>query len=356
MLHAIIALGALLFPAASDSRLEVEPPQEVAFESTVRVYDIGELTGQNELAALQATLSDPSTEQVALRVALKEYAQVQKKLRELDTGETIMANIERFMPPTPGPEFEAVLLSRSQMAVAATTREHAWIEGYLRAASRTNVLVDISVTMYDLERGSLKALGIAESPNGVVVPSAEVVKAKISALESAKVVSAPLLTVNPGAKASLSVWNQTAYVKDCEVKMIGDPPREVIDPVVEKFTTGLTLLTRALPISDTHTAMHADVKWSQLRHLSEVTKTFGESKTPVTIQLPELVELNAVARFDISFGAAIVVTGIDPGREGSGAGPREFVTVITATQLEAVAEDIDEKGLDEKGLDEKGDD
>lgn len=342
MLHAIIALGPLLFPAASDSPLGVEPLQEIAFKTTVRVYDIGELTGQNKLAALEATLSDPGSNQAALREALKEYARVQKNLHEQETGETgetIMANIERFMPPTPGPKFEAVLLSRSQLAVAATTREHAWIESYLRSASRTNVLVDISVTMFDLERGSLKALGIAESPNGMAVPSAEAVKAKISALESAKVVTAPRLTVNPGAKASLSVWNQTAYVKDCEVKLIGDPPREVIDPMVEKFTTGLTLLTRALPISDTHTAVHADVEWSQLRHLSEVAKTFGESKTPVTIQLPELVELNAVARFDISSGAAIVVTGIDPGREGSDADPREFVTVITATQLEALAED-----------------
>ncbi len=343
MLHPIIALGALLCPNEVPTFETVSAIQEATLESSVRIYDVGAWTGHAELAALEVSLVDPKADQATLRSALKKFAAAQEKLRGHDTPESILRNIERFLPTTPGPDFQAIALSRGLLAITATPKEHAWIDSYLEVASRTNTLVDLTVTVYKLEIGSLKALGIDEAPNGASIPSAKALKAKITALESAEVVSAPRITVNPGARANVQMYGKTAYVKDCEVKLIGDPAREVIDPIIEEVTTGLLVDARALPISDEQTAVHAEVTWTQMRHLREMKRTFGTSKTPVTIQLPELVEMKAAARFDVAANAAILITSIDRGGDGSDGRLKELVTVIMAEQVETLPDGLQDR-------------
>lgn len=340
MLYSLLAIGALLCPLSRPVATMNTGAQATASEHIVHVYDIGSLTGHDGLKALEPTLSNPQAQQADLRKAFDEYLRIEENIPFEVTPESIAKNIERFMTPAPSPELRTLRLSGSQLAVLATPSEHAWIQRYLEAAGRKDILIDISVSLFSLEPGSFAALEIDPSTKGMSVESAEAMIAKISALDSSELVTAPRVTIHPGAKAVVSVGNQIAYVKDCEINLIGDPEQEVVTPVIEKILVGFSLTTRALPIGAETTAVRADITWSQLRGpLSKVERNFGESKAKVTIHTPDLVVATMETRFDIETDGAILVTGTDDGGSGPDAKPRELLAVISAQQLQAMPAD-----------------
>jgi len=322
-------------PARIEARIEASPPTEV-----LMVHDVQDLTGQGELDALardivsDKVLMETRVASLDKYRALIEAGDPRSKMRNI--VETIKALIQ---PPLTGEQQKIETINDGALLLFGTPDQHQWILDYLRSMRTYEGFLDIKATVLLLPTDRFeKVMG---GRTGRVIDAAELeLLHKLAAGGDAERVSAPRLVVRPSHLASIANVEQTAYIKDYSLTVMGE--REIVDPEIAVLETGLTLAVRAATLGPERCALHAELTLSSAeRPFREHKLRLGSSGTEVTVQLPEVGTLRVSGRFDLTAGHAVVIGGLDPDGAkvggGLGFGERKDGQVLVLLEVRRVA-------------------
>ena len=229
-----------LFPAVSQSRTAVQGQSPPAVDATrasssLRVYDV---------RPALSSLTPPRSNAQELLDDLHEESDFEEQLRA--TNERLAAWAQRFMQPSWDPETNRIeCLASTELLLQATAEQHAWVARWLQLlASETPGFMSVSTTILELPRGDLESLELGR-PMGVATAAEArlLVGARQGAAERKgwNLLSAPRTMTRPFEKATVSILNQIAYIKEFEVNMSPDGASLVVDPIISVVQEGLSL-------------------------------------------------------------------------------------------------------------------
>ncbi len=319
-----------------------EPLREVATavdatpKAHLSVYDISDLTGARELDELRAAVTQDDLAQSVRVAAFEKYMSLMEKGAAKGAAKSIVEAIEIFIDPPAGADFRVASTEPGELTVVATGQQHEWVQQYLEASRKFNGLIDIETKLYKLPHGHLDQLVDGRSGSVLDQPALQKLLRLIEGLDGVELVTAPRVVVHAGARANLSVLEQTAYIKDYELTLLPDLGQELADPVIDVLQTGVVLDIRAVPIDD-RLAVKAAFSYSTAeKPIRSQELRLGAGGQVVTIQLPEVRSTKASARFDLADAATIAIATVDPGGGDDDAdGGHDILLLIKATRLEA---------------------
>lgn len=130
---------------------------------------------------------------------------------------------------------------------------------------------------------------------------------RCSELDGVRVTTSPELMMFEGQEASISVTNQTAYVKGYRVQF--DGTTALADPVVDVFTDGILLMASGRVEEAQNTVeLDLDVMLSDLRRpIPEYEASLMTHTSPVTIQQPVASSQRLQARIGIPADQTLVL-------------------------------------------------
>jgi hypothetical protein len=346
--HAVACLSLWSMPAWQEIRpsppvrTEARPP-EVVLGETIAVYDVRDLTGQDELDALARDIVSDAVSMDTRVILLEKY----RERIEAGGARGPMQNIvdtvrELVQPPLTGQQ-NVQAIGDGSLTLVGTRSQHEWVDGYLTSLRTFEGFVDVKATMYMLPRGLVGEL--MKGRSGVVLDAAALALMRTN-VAGGDLVSSPRLVVNPGHRATLSVLDQTAYVKDFELTIVPGRDEEIADPVIDVIQTGLVLDVRVAPVSATRMALHAELTVTKAeRPFPEAKLQLGTRRMEVTVQLPEVHTARAKGRFDLGSGSAVALGALGAVAElraegGSGTGDdREILVIIEVARVATVPEE-----------------
>lgn len=327
----------ILPPAPLPERREVGPVASATVE-VLMVHDVQDLTGHGELDALARDI-------VSDKVPMETRIELLDKYRALiEAGETrsAMQNIVEtinalIQPPLTGERQKIEKIHDGALLLLGTPEQHQWVLDYLSSLRTFEGFIDIKATVYTLPPGRVGEL--LKGRSGVVLDAAELVQIRTN-MAGADMLSSPRLIVNAGHRGTLSILDQTAYIKDYELTIVPGRDEEIADPVIDVIQTGLILDVRAAPVSATRMALHTEFTVTKAeRPFPEAKLQLGARRMEVTVQLPEVHTMRAKGRFDLGAGSAVALGALGEVAELRADGDdrkgddRELLVIIEVTRL-----------------------
>jgi len=311
----------------------------VAQGETIAVYDVHDLTGQGELDALARDIVSDTVSMETRVTLLEKY----RELIEAGGARGAMQNIvdtvrELVEPPLTGQQ-KVQAIGDGSLTLVGNKAQHEWVNGFLSSLRTFKGVIDVQATVYMLPRGRVAEL--LNGRSGVVVDAAELNELRTKVAGGDRV-SSPRIVFKPAQRATLSVLDQTAYIKDFELTIVPGRNEEIADPVIDVIQTGLILDVRAAPVSATRMALHTEFTVTKAeRPFPEAKLQLGTRRMEVTVQLPEVHTMRAKGRFDLGAGSAVALGALGEVAELRADGDdrkgddRELLVIIEVARLAA---------------------
>ncbi|QDV05590.1 hypothetical protein Poly30_10880 [Planctomycetes bacterium Poly30] len=314
MMWILLATALLFAPPAADSE----------------VFSVGALTGANELEELREAVLQDGLPVSVRRASLDRYTELVRSGEAETKVEEIASNIRAFVEPAADAGFEVTVESAGELRVAGTADQLRWVESFLEAASDEGFLdsfVDVKLEIYRLPMGQTEGLTAGLTMNAEELAA---LKAKLAKIDGMALVTAPRVITDVGARANMTLVEETAYIKDFELTFFPDREQAIADPVVGVVHEGLFIDLRALPVARGTLMLKADIRTASLKRpiREETRKAVPGGGADLTVQVPEVREVKAAVQFEVKEGTSVVLSTVDPGFEGEA--EQELLMVITA--------------------------
>ncbi len=315
-------------PTSIDVTAPPIAPTTVAPDQRVFEWDVGDLTGHAAREQHRQSRTDAVGDGPRMAAWLERHTALEQDAtaRAADLTTAIKTLIQ--------PAFEKsrqrlAVVDEERLVLIGDPRQAAWIEGFVGAVRAFRGELRLDATMFILRPGQLDHL---LQSSGVVVDGEQCRRIEAAVVEVAdERVDTPPLTVAPLQRAHLAVIKQVAYVRDYSVVITGDADTTVADPEIDTLQTGVTLDVVAAPLDSQQVALQCDlVLRAADRPFPTRTYDVAHGLGPVTIQVPEVREIEASARFDLRPDQALVLRSVEPGDADSE--QREVVLVLRLTR------------------------
>lgn len=246
------------------------------------------------------------------------------------TGPEPLARLMRaFVKPPLAAKEEIRAASDRWIVAVARPAQHAWIARFLQAArGNTKDLVSIECQCYSVpEITFLRDIKTVLTPlpkdgevvfddfgaatsylTQVLAPGARTTDFLQALQKNDQVTSviAPILTVEPLNIVTVSVINQTAYVRDFEFEVAKDTV--IADPIVDVIQDGILLQTAVSRLENGLLGVSLDAHVAELRRpIETVETTLPGTDHPVTIQLPSLQSTQVEAAVELAADHIVVM-------------------------------------------------
>lgn len=309
----------------------------VALGETITVYDVSDLTGQGELDALARDIVSDAVSMETRVTLLEKYRELIEAGEARGAMQNIIETVQELVEPPLSSQQKAQAIGDGSLTIVGTKAQHEWVDGYLSSLRTFKGFIDVQATVYMLPRGRVGEL--LKGRSGVVVDAAELAELRTK-VAGGDCVSSPRMVIKPGQRATISVLDQTAYIKDYELTIVPGRDEEIADPVIDVIKTGLILDVRAAPVSATRMALHAEYTVTKAeRPFPEAKVQLGTRRMEVTVQLPEVHTMRAKGRFDLGTGSAVALGSLSEVAELRADGDdrkgddRELLVIIEVTRL-----------------------
>jgi len=340
----MIALSALLVATLCLPEPELRRPSDESsrepvlpnslFESTeLRIYDLSTLTGHDRHQLLVSKFA-PSAEASTVDEALDRFDRLERAREHASLNtEYLLSSLRLLMEPPLVEDLQDIRhLEGGKFAVVGVPEQHAWIEGFLRAADEFDGLIDLEAKIFRFDAGLLT--GIGERGSGSLLSNDEALELladlRTTGIEA---ITAPRITALPFQGAQLSVLNQTSYLKDYELKLLPDLNTEIADPIIDVINSGVLLDLRAVPLANGELGIFVDLELSKLAlPIPSAEIAIGAGHHEVTVQLPQVTRIRVDGHFNVRSGETLMLTTADP------SGVSEIIVLLKTTRVIGVTE------------------
>jgi len=294
----------------------------------VSVHDVSHLTGYDRSARLFRDLvssGDAADVEIAL-AKLERHARLSVEIATRTEG--LMGVIGAFMrPPLEGPDQRLEDLGDGRLVLVAPAPQQEWLASFLAGVADYDGMIKVEMRIWELPTGTMEALGIEAGGSTLSAPERSALEEHLSEVE-ADVLSVPTVVVWPFSKATLSVGDQTPYVKDYERQVIDGTVIE--DPVIDVVSDGFEVELRSLPLADGRLAVDLKLTLAELVKPIREVEISLDSGNKVTIQLPEVRKMSVSATtYQRATDSSIMATIDSESR-------REYLIVFTAREVPAL--------------------
>lgn len=327
----MICLTLTLLCAPAQLQLTTPFPPAVAGATTaadlpderIEVYDVRDLTGQDRIDALARDIVSDTVSTETRIVLLERYRELIEEGAARKAMENIVNTVQTLIaPPLSGEAHKVQALGDGTFTLVGTDEQHAWTRAYLAGQRSFEGFLDVGITVMQLPTGQLDAVFDGRS-SLILSPEA---RGKLLQLDHAMVTTSPRVMVQPSQRASLSVLDQTSYIKDFRLVVV-EPDLEVVDPVIDVLSTGLEFDVLAAPMEAGHVTLSAELRLSSApRPFKEAKLQLGAAGQEVTVQLPEVTSTRIEGRFSLPFGHLLALRGV------SGSERKEEVLLLLEVQ------------------------
>jgi hypothetical protein len=221
----------------------------------------------------------------------------------------------RYMQPAFEPDNEQ-LSAPSEGSLLATLRpdQQAWLTSFLEVQRRTTGLVEISCEVFKGPRGVFREIGLT-APSTVLEDQARVAAFRAQADEH-KVdrMTSPRIAAMNGAKASLSVLDQVAYIQDWKLRIVEPGPQEIAEPTINIVQDGYVASMCATAIDDRTYGLDLSFVSSKLERPMQTRKIrlSATNDKEVEIGVPVVAKISFDAGLVLADGASVVFTTASP--------------------------------------------
>ncbi len=231
--------------------------------------------------------------------------------RPPSTPPMVIAQLVRsFVQPPLLPNEEVQPIGERWLTLLGRPEQHAWLERFLATAhAGQEQLVAMECRFWAMPEATYQldvAPALGEQGRALLEPG-EGTAAFLQGLQKlAKVtqIAAPKLTVRPLTEASMSVENQTSYIRDFKVEKVRD--ELIADPVVAIVHDGLRLRTAATLLTDDTAGIALEAQIADLQKpIPTFETTLGIGK-PISIQLPTVLTTRLDAAATVRSGTTAV--------------------------------------------------
>jgi hypothetical protein len=330
---------ALLLLAASPTFPQDLEPAPNGDQRTLVVYDIGDLTGADELgeidlAALNSTSPGEATKLLERMRELEE----QRELAQT-SAQTLLEAVKAYLEPEFKPSLnELRLLSSGSLLLFGDPGQHTWCLEFMGHQRRTTGFILLEAQLITVPAGTMAKLGVEGS---ITLFSGEAGYAPIRAalLKNPEVqtLNTPKVLTRPRQSALISVENQVAYVKDYKIQVVEPGALEIADPVIDVVTEGLSLEILGVPLGQDLFGVDLELENATLtRPIRTVTRVIHANRDEVQIGLPEVTKVRVESRLAMRSKAIAVIVTPDP--------TRDVDLVVTIRMQHLQEEDLDQLG------------
>ena len=199
------------------------------------------------------------------------------------------------------------------LVVSGTEQQHEWVKSFLLRLRRGGTaMVKVETRCIEIPRGALAALGAKTPPMGAVGPEHEAVVATVlqnafQKKEGWELTSSPQLVVHPLRKATLSLVNQMAYVKEWRVTMVQPEATLIADPVIDVIEEGFSFDYVVTPLPGDRYAVDVEFWRAAVERPIETRKVrvATDPATDNTISIPVVTRMTIESTFTAASGKAI---------------------------------------------------
>ena len=310
-----MTIAAKAFPFAStllalcSSTALAQAPATALDPRTARTYDVQKMLDRIGPGFVRSVVSDGNG-------ALKaDPAAAQKQVLE-----SVAALVRAFVRPELAANEQVLTLGERWLAVLGRSEQHAWIDDYLAKGIEPQPPVGLlCVEVLTMpEPAFARDVAAALAPEGKAAAEVTVLQPgpatsffleRLRAHPEATVVPVPMpeagVVLQKLVPCSIAAVQQTVYVRDFEVEVA--TTSFTCEPIVDVVQDGFTLSATAAPgKAGLGLALHA--VWAELmRPIPTFTTTLAGSIAPVTVQLPEVREVQVEATVELSADQTVVV-------------------------------------------------
>lgn len=258
------------------------------------------------------------------------------ELARVAAGSRVLESVAARLitPKSQDPLFSLRCTENGTLVINGTQAQVEWLGAFLGHLRTYDKRIEVEARFVRTPAGRLEELGIQGTS---AFPRPEDLPALLEALQQTpkvEFVSAPRVTVLPLQRASISVLEQTKFVKDWRVETVEPGAQEVLVAEIAELDTGLALDVRAVPLPDGKIALSIEAQEAQLaRPLVPFTKKLKTRKgeTEVALALPEVDVRRVQSELLLQDGSTALLVLEDP----SGSKDLQLVVVVTARSVSA---------------------
>lgn len=223
------------------------------------------------------------------------------------------AFLRPFVVPSLGDGDDLKVLGKRWLTLLGSPAQIASLQQLLaHAAANREQLVTVAVRLLRLDRQAfaqrlqplLARRSGANAAFEAVLPAATAAELS-AAIAGADTLEAPRLTVTPLQRGTVSVQNQTAYVRDFTLTPENDAL--IADPVIDTVWDGVVVDLCAIVLADGVVGLRCDVQSQQLQKPIQQFQVDLGVGTPVTIQLPRTTGVHFQQTARLAVGDLVVL-------------------------------------------------
>lgn len=292
------------------TRVAVDP-QEAESNSYLVIYDVSDLTGSQSLTALRDAIVAEDASVESRMEALDAYQAKRMEVERASAG-LVDAVRELLRPPLTADD-RVDFVESGMLVFAGREAQHAWMEDFFRSTRSFQGQILMEARLIEADAALFDAWLPDQRLSAVLDENAVQELLHKVATSKTDVVSAPRVLVEPYQAAEVSVLKSIPYVADYELTLLPDQELEILDPIIEIVHVGTMLKLRGAPLSGDRLAMRCEVTHSTAETpFPDFTTSMGAPGREVTIQLPEIAQVKAQARFDLRPGESVLIKAPDP--------------------------------------------
>lgn len=249
---------ALLSVGSTTPRVSAEQP-----ERSQRVLDVRDILAEG--AAARDFTSPLTVDRADGRVVRSELEEEAAGLQEL---------VERFIEPTLERDRDRVEVTSGGSLVATLTADrHAWLDRFLDEQRRTPGMADIQFQFVAGPRGAFDELVVSANARGEISKQqADLLTTRGRAGGMFEIVHSPRMVVLPRQKASMSVLDEVAYVKDWTIEVVEPGHQTIAAPQVDVAQDGIAVDLRAVALADGRVGAYLEIAQAELERPIATTK------------------------------------------------------------------------------------
>ena len=311
--------GPVVVQPTTDARQEL-PPSE-----SLRLYEVRDLVTAR---VGSMSVDDPDPARAELEGRIQRYLASQRALgrgdpadgaaldarfealererRVAEDSRELARIVRTFVEPKlsgPAQKVEAPSASGT-LVVRATDAQHAWIDAFLTRQRRAVDTIELQARFLVGPRGCFKELTDQVSKTFARKEALD------TALAGIKVqfdeILAPRVVCSNLQQASIETVNETAYIKDYDVRFVEPGPRQIADPVIDTIRDGIFLKARTFELADGLYGVCLDTTLVQLKRPIRTAKVriSVTDAEEVEIALPEVSRVHFSSDVQIGDGGA----------------------------------------------------
>jgi len=292
------------------TRVAIDPQEEQNAANLV-VYDVADLTGSQGLDNLRnAIVAEDATVEKRME-ALDAY---QAKREEVERASNGLVDAVRELMRPPLTDAERIdCVEGGMLVLAGRDEQHAWMTEFLSSTRSFQGQILMEARLIEADAALFDTWLPDQRLSAVLDENAVEALLRKVATSQTDVVSAPKVLVEPYQSAEVSVLQTIPYVADYELMLLPDQELEILDPIIKSVQVGTMLKLRGAPLSGDRLAMRCEVTHSTAgTPFPDFTTSLGAPGREVTIQLPEIAQVKAQARFDLRPGESVLIKAPDP--------------------------------------------